>query len=191
MNCFIHFKNNSTAYCSVCKRPICECCANNADQICSRCANFTHKTIFDYNRNLLKLLIPIILIRITTYCDILNYVISTNNLFDFDLVVTIILLVTFVPFCINIIKYGFFNAIRYQVVGKKDAIEIADDKKWDNVWTYIIGIFTFVICCILHLIVTPLFIITDIIRLSKAIKDISYHKKKILTETEIKNLGSR
>ena len=188
MKCFIHLNNDSSTYCSVCRRPICNACSNNHDQICPRCTNFTHKTIFDYNKKLLKLLIPIMLIRITTYYDTLNYVISTKNLFDFDLVVTIILLITFIPFCFNIIKYGFINAVRYQVVGKKDAIEIADDKKWDNVWTYIIGILTFIVCAVLHLIITPLFIITDIIRLCKAIKDISFHKTKILTETEIKNL---
>lgn len=188
MNCFIHIKNNATIYCTVCRRPICECCAKVENQVCPRCANFTHKTIFDYNKNLLKVLIPIGLIRITSYCDTVNYVFSTKDFLNYDLLVTILLMITFIPFCINIIKYGFLNAVRYQVVGKKDAIEISDNKKWDNVWTYIIGIVTFLICCLLHLIITPVFIITDIIRFFKAIKDINKHKKLILSETDIKNL---
>ena len=31
-----------------------------------------------------------------------------------------------------IIKYTFKNALRYQIFGKRDAIEIADDLKWKS-----------------------------------------------------------
>ena len=67
MKCFIHLNNDSSTYCSVCRRPICNACSNNHDQICPRCANFTHKTIFDYNKKLLKLLIPVALVIVLLF----------------------------------------------------------------------------------------------------------------------------
>ena len=85
-------------------------------------------------------------------------------------------------------RYGFKNALKYQILGKTSAIEIADNKKWKSIYTYIYGVLAFLICSVLYLVVTLLFIITDFIHLFKAIKDFFYHKKRILSETKIRNL---
>jgi uncharacterized membrane protein len=107
---------------------------------------------------------------------------------DFTSTGFIILMLCFLPFVINIIKYTFKNALRYQIFGKRDAIEIADDLKWKSLLTIITGIVTLIICCVLCFFVTPLFLITDIIHLIKCIKDLIYHKKRIISETQIRGL---
>ena len=83
---------------------------------------------------------------------------------------------------------AFKNAVKYQCFGKTSAIEIADNKKWKSPITYLLGILTLIICGVFYIIFTPLFIVTDIIHLIKSVKDFFYHKKRILTETKIKNL---
>lgn len=188
MNCFIHLNKESTNYCSVCKRPICNECANVQNGICPRCSNFTHSTVFNYNKRLLKFFIPFLLIRFTVYYDVLVLTLYSDKKMDYTSTGFIILMLCFLPFIINIIKYTFKNALRYQIFGKRDAIEIADDLKWKSLLTIITGIVTLIICCILCFFVTPLFLITDIIHLIKCIKDLIYHKKRIISETQIRGL---
>ena len=189
MKCFIHLNNDSSDYCSVCKRPICPNCETNEDGICPRCSNFTHKTIYNYNKKIVLFLLLVFFIRVTTYYDVVVFIIYNNGLISFTSTGVIVLIALFIPFCINIIKYGFKNAIKYQIFGKTSAIEIADNKKWRSWVTYIIGIVMFILLGVLYIVFTPLFIITDLIHLIKSVKDFFYHKKKILTETQINNLG--
>ena len=188
MKCFIHLNNESVNYCNVCKRPICELCRKVEDGICPRCSNFTHKTIYEYNRKLLLFLLLISLARLTVFYDVVVLTISTKSLLPYTSTGVLLLIALFIPFVINIIRYGFKNAVKYQCFGKTSAIEIADNKKWKSPITYLLGILTLIICGVFYIIFTPLFIVTDIIHLIKSVKDFFYHKKRILTETKIKNL---
>lgn len=188
MKCFIHLNNDSSNYCSICKRPICKNCESNENGVCPRCSNFTHKTIFEYNKKIVLFLLIVFFLRVTTYYDIIVLTIYNKGLLNFTSTGVIVLIGLFVPFCINVIRYGFKNAIKYQVLGKTSAIEIADNKKWKSWITYVIGIVFFIVLGVLYLVFTPFFIVTDLIHLIKSVKDFFYHKKKILTETEIINL---
>ncbi|MBQ4571203.1 MAG: hypothetical protein IJB21_05885 [Bacilli bacterium] len=189
MKCFIHLNNDSSSYCSVCKRPICKKCESVENGICPRCSNFTHKTIFNYNKKIILFLLVVFFVRITAYYDVVVLTIYNKGLLSYSSTSVILLIGLFIPFCINIIRYGFKNAIKYQAFGKTSAIEIADNKKWKSVVTYMIGILSFIILCILYIVFTPLFIVTDLIHLIKSVKDFFYHKKRILTETQINKLG--
>ena len=191
MKCFIHYNNDNSGFCSVCKRPICQACENVDNGICPRCSNFTHKTIYNYNKKILWFLILVFFFRTTFYYDVIVLTIAYKELLDYTFTCVLGLIVAFLPFCINIIKYGFKNAVRYQIFGKTSAIEIADNKKWKSFSTYVIGIITFIILGALYLIFTPVFIVCDFIHLVKSLKDFFYHRKRVLTETEINNLGKR
>lgn len=188
MNCFIHLHKNSSNYCSVCKRAICDSCANVSNGICPRCSNFTHSTIFEYNKKILKFFIPFLFIRLTVFYDVMVLFVSTNFELEYTSTGMIILMLSFLPFCINIFKYTLTKAIKYQVIGKTDAIEIADDLKWKSFTTAVIATLTFIVCIILCLFITPIFLITDIIHLIKCIKNVVYHKKLIISETKIREL---
>lgn len=188
MKCFIHLNSDSDGFCTVCRRPICSVCNNIENGICPRCANFTHKTIYDYNKKILLFLLIIFFVRITFYYDVIVLSFSTKSFLSYTSTGVLILMGLFIPFFINVIRYGFKNAVRYQIFGKTSAIEIADNKKWKSVQTYIIGIVSLIVCCLLYLIVTPFFIVTDFIHLIKSVKDFFYHKKRILSETKIRNL---
>lgn len=189
MKCFIHLNNDSSGYCTVCKRPICKNCETNENGICPRCSNFTHKTIYEYNKKILLFLLIIFFVRITIYYDVVVLTIYNKGVLSYVSTGVILLILAFLPFCINIIRYGFKNAIKYQIFGKTSAIEIADNKKWKSFVTYILGILSFIILGGLYFVFTPIFIITDFIHLIKSVKDFFFHKKRILTETQIKNLG--
>ncbi len=189
MKCFIHYNNESNGFCIVCKRPICKWCENVDNGVCPRCSNFTHKTIYNYNKKILLFLILIFFVRVTCFYDAIVLSIATKSFFNYSFLSVFMLVVAFLPFSINIIRYGLKNAVKYQVFGKTSAIEIADDKKWKSWITYIIGIMLFILFGVLYFIFTPLFIVTDLIHLIKSVKDFFYHKKKILTETQINNLG--
>ena len=188
MNCFIHLNKNSSKYCSVCKRPLCDSCAAVADGICPRCSNFTHSTIYEYNKKILKFFIPFLFIRLTVFYDVMVLFFSTHFKLEYTSTGMIILILSFLPFCINIFKYTFPKAIKYQVIGKTDAIEIADDLKWKSFVTALVAVVTFIVCVVLCLFITPIFLITDIIHLIKCIKDLVYHKKRIISETKIREL---
>ena len=191
MKCFIHHNNDSSGYCIVCKRPICKMCEINENGICPRCSNFTHKTIFEYNKKIILFLMLIFFVRAIAYYDVIVLAIYNKDMVSYASTAVILLIFAFLPFCINIIRYGVKNAIRYQIFGKTSAIEIADNKQWKSYITYMIGILAFIIMAFLYIIFTPIFIITDCIHLIKSIKDFFYHKKRILTETQINNLGKR
>ena len=188
MKCFIHLNNESSGFCTVCKRPICSVCADVENGVCPRCSNFTHKTIFEYNKKILLFLLIVFFVRITFFYDVVVVTFSTKSLLEFTSTGVLVLIAAFLPFCINIMRYGFKNAVRYQVFGKTSAIEIADNKKWKSWQTYVVGVLAFIVCSVLYLIITPIFIITDLIHLVKSVKDFFYHKKRILSETQIRNL---
>lgn len=188
MKCFIHLNNDSTSFCTVCKRPICNICEKKENGICPRCANFTHKTIYDYNKRILLFLLIIFFLRVTFYYDVLVLTISKQMFLPYTSTGVLVIMLLYLPFCINIIRYGVKNAVKYQVFGKTSAIEIADNKKMKLLQSYIIGILIFIGCCFLYLLVTPMFIVSDLIHFIKSIKDFFYHKKRILSETQIKNL---
>ena len=126
MKCFIHLNNESSGFCTVCKRPICSVCADVENGVCPRCSNFTHKTIFEYNKKILLFLLIVFFVRITFFYDVVVVTLSTKTLLEFTSTGVLVLIAAFLPFCINIMRYGFKNAVRYQVFGKTSAIEIAD-----------------------------------------------------------------
>lgn len=188
MKCFIHLNNESTGFCIICKRPICQACTNVENGICPRCANFTHKTIYEYNKKIILFLLLVFFVRATFFYDVLVVTLSSKELLNFTSTGVLVLIAAFLPLCINIMRYGFKNALRYQIFGKTSAIEIADNKKWKCWQNYLFGFLTFAVCSALYLFVTPLFIVTDFIHLIKSLKDLFYHKKKMLSETKIRNL---
>lgn len=188
MKCFIHLNNDSTTYCSVCKRPICNACAKIENGICPRCSNFTHKTIYEYNKKILLFLILICFLRITVFYDVVVISLSTKEFLPYTATGVLVLIAAFIPFSINVIQYGFKNAVKYQCFGKTSAMEIADNKKWKSPLTYFTGLLCLMVSGALYLSITPIFIVTDIIHLVKAIKDFFYHKKRVLSETKINNL---
>lgn len=185
MNCFIHLSEISNAYCKICRRPICEKCYGDAG-ICPRCLNFQHSTLLRYNRQILKLVIPLIIIRIIIYWDTMAvYFLSNIDYMSMFPTGIVLLTLSTIPFVFSVIKNGFANAIKYQVIGKTDPILIADNKTDVSFINIVVAILVVIITFIGFLIVIPLFIITDIIHLFVALKQVFYHKKEF---NKIKNI---
>ncbi len=182
MNCFIHTKETFYTYCKVCKRPICKNCSLE-NETCPRCSNFHHSTLMNYNKRIIKFLIPIIIIRFIIYWD--TIVVSFELVFDYaNMFPTGILLLTLsiIPFAVSVIKNGFLNAIKYQIIGKTDPIVIVDDKNNTSLLTIVLGLVSMIVSFICFVIVIPAFLITDIIHLFISLKKYSYHKKHLKKE---------
>ena len=186
MKCFIHLNDESVAYCNICKRPICKYCANIASSTCPRCNNFNHNTIYKYNLRLIKWLIPFTIIRLMLVWDFCVYFYSKINIKDYYLIV-IILAFFIIPLLLYQINYGFKNGLKYNIIGKKDAIVIADNKKERTTLNTIISILFNLALVILMPISYIVLTIFDIIHLVNAIKDLFKHKKLIIDETAIRN----
>lgn len=188
MNCFIHNKVEFSAFCVQCKRPICNKCFSVENGICPRCSSFTHKTIVDYNKKTLKYFIPYYIIKLMLFWNLFAIIFFSNeDIFDY-LFIILLLICSFLPFIINIVKYGFSKALKYQIFGKRNSNDIVNENVWKTIQTWFVGIISLIVCSVLMLVIMPLFILTDFCHLFFLIKDYVYHRKRLLSETDIINL---
>lgn len=191
MYCFIHPKQHADSYCKVCKRSICKFCVQIDNGICPRCGNFTHKTISEYNKKSLKFFIPFLLLRCVIFWDVFVLAFFSNAKIEDYLVGIILLIISLLPFVYNIIKYGISISLKFQIIGKRDAILISDNVNYKTTSTWILGIIAFIILAALIIFITPLLIITDLIHVIVMIRDYFYHNKRVLSETKIKEMDMR